>query len=638
MGTLIRFFEESVKKYADNPYLWEHDGQNYVSSTYSEIREQVRHFAAGLIQNGVKKGDHIALLSEGRNAWVISELGMLYAGAVNVPLSVKLDEDSDLIFRIKHSGAKYIIVSANQAKKIEAIRESLPELKLVIHLDPSSKHNPNDLDFPDIIKDGENWMQDHEKDFNERINSVKPGDYANISYTSGTTADPKGIILSHRNYITNIKQSGELIDIPQRFRTLLILPWDHSFAHTVGIYGFMSKGGSIAAVQTGRTGMETLKNIPKNIKELKPHLLLSVPALAKNFRKNIEKGIRDQGHLIKTLFSLTLKVAYKINGNGWNKPKSPMLLQRLFYFMMDKILLSKIRANFGGNLQFFIGGGALLEVELQKFFYALGFPMYQGYGLSEASPVISSNGPEKCQLGSSGALVNHLDLKICDEKGQELAIGEKGEIVIRGGNVMEGYLNNPQASKEALRDGWLYTGDMGFMAADGFLHVLGRFKSLLISNDGEKYSPEGIEEALVEQSRYIDQCMLYNNQDAYTIALIVPNQGPVLYHLKEMGLSIDTEEGQKEAIRKIQEEIDAYKKDGKFGGMFPERWLPATFGLLDDAFTEKNHLINSTMKMVRGKIYDRYEDFIKYLYTSQGKSIMNERNRETVKRFGNHSS
>ncbi|MBI9035054.1 MAG: AMP-binding protein [Bacteroidales bacterium] len=634
MNTLISFFEQNVKKFADNPYLWEHLGKEYISSSYSQIHQSVQNFASGLIKQGIQKGDHIALLSEGRNDWVIAELGMLFAGAVNVPLSVKLDEPSELEFRLNHSEAKYIIVSASQSKKIESIRNALPKLINIIHLDDASRLNSDDLLFSEILTAGEQGLIDNRDGFDKRKNSVKADDYANISYTSGTTADPKGIILSHKNYVTNIKQSGELIDIPSHFRTLLILPWDHSFAHTVGIYGFMSKGASIASIQSGRTGMETLKNIPKNIKELQPHLLLSVPALAKNFRKNIEKGVREQGEVIKKLFSYTLKVGYQIHGNGWDKPKQLMPLKRLFYNLMDKILLAKIRENFGGNLKFFIGGGALLELELQNFYAAIGIPMYQGYGLSEAAPVISSNGPLKCQYGTSGALVNHLELKICGDHGEELNPGNTGEIVIRGENVMRGYWNNPEATRESLRDGWLYTGDLGFMASDGFLHVLGRFKSLLISNDGEKFSPEGIEESLVEQSRYIDQCVLFNNQMSYTIALIVPNQGPILFHLKEMGLSIDSVEGQTEAINKIQQEINAYRKGGKYEGLFPERWLPSTFGILNDAFTEKNHLINSTMKMVRGKINERYEDLIAYLYTAEGKQIQNLRNRKAVLHFG----
>ncbi len=182
-----------------------------------------------------------------------------------------------------------------------------------------------------------------------------------------------------------------------------------------------------------------------------------------------------------------------------------------------------MREAFGGKLKFFIGGGALLDNELQRFFYAIGIPVYQGYGLTEAAPVISANCPEAVKFGSSGKLVKYLDVKICDSDGNTLAPGEKGEIVVRGDNVMKGYWKNQKATEEVLKNGWLHTGDMGYFSPDGFIYVLGRFKSLLIGNDGEKFSPEGIEEAIVEQSAFIDQVMLYNNQDPYTVGMIVPN-------------------------------------------------------------------------------------------------------------------
>ncbi|MGC9343371.1 MAG: AMP-binding protein, partial [Bacteroidales bacterium] len=198
-------------------------------------------------------------------------------------------------------------------------------------------------------------------------------------------------MLSHRNYTANVEQALSLMNIPEYYCTLLILPWDHSFAHTAGIYSVIASGASMAAIQAGSTPMETLKNIPKNIKEIKPHFLLSVPSLAKNFRKNIEKSIREKGKTTEKLFNHALSVAYKYNGIGWDRGKGFRGILKPYYRLFDKILFSKIRDGFGGNIDFFIGGGALLDIELQRFFFAIGMPMYQGYGLSEAAPVISSN-------------------------------------------------------------------------------------------------------------------------------------------------------------------------------------------------------------------------------------------------------
>lgn len=635
MKALTHLFEESVAKYGNNVFMWEKKTNVYEPTTYSQTKDLVYKFAAGLISLGINKGDRIALISEGRNDWVVSELGILYAGAINVPLSVKLNEPADLKFRLEHSGARMVIASRNQAKKLKSLYTELSTLEKVILLDPEESYHSKEIYFQDVLKQGEKFLETQPEVFTERWKSVLPGDYANICYTSGTTADPKGIILTHRNYTANVEQSLTLMSIPSTWVSLIILPWDHAFAHTACVYTLMTTGASLASVQTGKTGMDTLKNIPINIKEIRPNFLLSVPALAKNFKKNIENGIHEKGKVAEMLFNAGLSVAYAYNGIGWNKGKGFRFLLKPLVALFDKILFSKVREAFGGRLEFFIGGGALLDIEFQKFFYAIGIPMYQGYGLTEASPVISSSSARKHKLGSSGYLVKPLELKICDENGKALPVGEKGEIVIKGENVMAGYWENPLATEESLKDGWLYTGDLGYLDTDGFLYVLGRFKSLLIADDGEKYSPEGIEEAFISESPFIDQCMLYNNQNPYTVALIYPNKEAIKRHFREHHHHVDlnTDEGKKAALKLLEKEILEFRTGGKHGGLFPQRWLPAAVGILDEGFTEENQLLNSTMKLVRGKVVTRYQSLIDFLYTPEAKSITNPKNMEAVKKL-----
>jgi long-chain acyl-CoA synthetase len=634
MKSIIHFFEESSEKYESNVYLWEKPQEKYEGTTYGETRKQVYEFAAGLIILGVKKGDRLSLVSEGRNSWVIGELGILYAGAVNVPLSVKLTPD-ELKFRINHSGSKMILTSSIQAHKLEIILDDCKTIEKIIHFDTQEEYSDKEIHFNEVRKLGREWLESSENKalFKEKYDSLKPSDFANICYTSGTTADPKGIILTHGNYITNVYQAYSLMDIPSFYKTLLILPWDHSFGHTAGIYAFMGKGASIASVKTGKSPMETLRNLPGCLKEIKPNLLMSVPAIAKNFRKNIEKVIKEKGRLTEMLFNHALKISYSYNKEGWNKGQGLQKLKKPLIDLYDKIFFSKIRESFGGELDYFIGGGALLDIELQRFFYALGIPMYQGYGLSEASPIISSNSTGRHRLGSSGVIVNNMDLKICDDDGKELPFGQKGEIVIRGGNVMYGYWKNESATRDTIVDGWLHTGDMGYMTAEGYLYVLGRFKSLLIADDGEKFSPESIEEAISEQSKYIDQCMLYNNQKPYTVAIVVPNQHALKQYLEEKNLTADSDDGKRAVMNLIESELDEYRTNGKYGNMFPQRWLPVATGILEEGFTEENGLMNSTMKIVRGKIMDKHQDLIDYLYTPDAKDITNERNTEEVEKM-----
>jgi long-chain acyl-CoA synthetase len=631
MQTIPDFFEQSVSSFPDNVYMLEKTGDSYKGTTYKETFQQVRQFAAGLLSLGLGKGDRVALLSEGRNAWIISELGILYCGAINVPMSVKLTETDEILYRIGHSGASMAIVSERQADKVRAVINTLPGLKMLIIIDGKANEDKTEISFDAVVQLGKEYLSVSPEVLENVRKAIQPDDPANICYTSGTTAAPKGIVLSHNNYVANVIQSYTLMDIPPDFTTLAILPWDHAFAHTACIYCMMGKGASLASTQLGKTAMESLRNIPVNIRENRPHLLMSVPALAISFRKNIEKGIREKGPVINALFQHALKISYKYNRMGFDKGKGLSFRFKPLVSLYDKILFSKIREGFGGRLKFFIGGGALLDIELQRFFYAIGMPMFQGYGLTEASPVISSNSLAKHKLGSSGTLVKNMELKICDTDGNALAVGEKGEIVIKGENVMQGYWQNPEASAESLRDGWLFTGDLGYMDHDGFLYVLGRFKSLLIADDGEKYSPEGIEEAFIAQSEYIDQCMLYNNQSPYTISLLVPNKEALKRYLAHKHLSPESPEGIKEALHLLDKEMQQYRRHGHYHNMFPQRWLPSATRILSEAFTEDNHLLNSTLKMVRGKITERYHYHIESLFTSEGKDFYSKENTEAMR-------
>jgi len=632
--TLPILFEQSVAKFANNILMWEKIGDKYQGTSYKEIRKLIHNFAAGLIKLNLKKGERVALISEGRNDWVMSEMGVVFIGAINVPISVKIDELIDLKFRLSHAGCKFVIVSKRHLTKIRKIENDLPELEKIIVLDEIEDLKDNEISRNQVLKLGEEYLIENYESFNNLWKSIENDDFANICYTSGTTADPKGIILTHRNYTANVEQATSLLPIPEYYSSLLILPWDHSFAHTAGIYTLMKNGASMASIQNGETPLETLKNIPINIKEIKPTFLLSVPALAKNFRKNIENGINLKGEKVGKLFKKALEISYDYNGDGFRKGKGLSKLKLPLIKIFDKILFSKIREGFGGRLEFFIGGGALLDIELQRFFYAIGIPMFQGYGLSEAAPIISANVPAIHKMGSSGRIVKNLEVKIINEEGEELPTGESGEIICKGENVMAGYWNNAKATSETLKDGWLYTGDLGYLDEDGFLYVLGRFKSLLIGSDGEKFSPEGIEEALVDQSRFIEQVMIYNNQSPYSICLLYPNVSEILKEIKKLNLSVDSDKGKDAVFSIIQSEIDKYKKGGEFEGMFSERWLPASIGILGEGFTEENKFLNSTLKMVRGKITDFYLNRIEYLYTPEGKNINNEQNRRILSHWG----
>ena len=626
--TIIDFVEKYTREYASHVFLREKPADHWTETTFEQTRLEAYRVAAGLMSLGINKGDKISLLSEGRNLWVIGELGILYAGAVNVPLSIKLEEGSDLVFRIRHSDSRFVMVSGSQLPKIRRIVSELPALEKIIVFHEIEDRRDNEITMSEVLALGDAFLKEHPGELEARYRSIGPDDYANISYTSGTTADPKGILLTHRNYTANVEQAHSVVAIEPDSVMLIILPLDHCFAHVAGFYTMMSYCGSIATVPVGKTPMAALRNIPMAIKEVRPHVMLSVPALARNFKKNIETAIKAKGPKVEKLYNFALNLAISYNKEYYNRGGILQIWKKPLIALFDKLIFKTVRQNLGGRMQFFIGGGALLDIELQRYYCAIGIPMFQGYGLSEATPIISANSAGHCIFGSSGRVVKPMDIKICDGDGKSLPYGERGEIVVRGENVMAGYWKNPVSTAETVVDGWLHTGDMGYMRDEEFLYVVGRFKSLLISADGEKYSPEGFEDSLTDGSKYIDQVVLHNNQDPYTTVIVVPNKEALKEYVKSSnpGVDIDSREAKELMLKKIQDEVNSYRKGGSRAGMFPERWLPAAIIVADEPFTEQNHMVNSTMKIVRGKVEKHYADRIEYALTPEGKNLLNDKN------------
>lgn len=631
--TIIDFVEQYTAKYGNETFLREKVDGVWKETSFNTTREEAHILAAGFMSMGLEKGDKVALISEGRNYWIFSELGILYAGAVNVPLSFKLESDTDLTFRINHSDARFVIASQTQIDKIRRVIDRCPKVEKVIVMDPIELKD-GEIYIGDIMAAGKEYLKEHQDLLLERMASVGPDDYANISYTSGTTADPKGILLTHRNYTANVDQALSVISIDRGDVMLIILPLDHCFAHVAGFYVMMKCGGSIATVPCGKSTVSLLKNIPTAIKEVRPHVLLSVPTLSRNFKKSFDSAIKKSGSFVEKLYEFGIKNAETYNREYYNagKPCWKMWWRKLINAVIDKLVFSKVREGFGGRIKFFVGGGALLDIELQRYYCAVGMPVFQGYGLSEATPVICSNSMGHARFGSSGRVVKPMDIKICDEDGKEIPNGETGEIVIRGENVMAGYWKNPEATAKTIVDGWLHTGDRGYICKEDpeYLYVTGRFKSLLIASDGEKYSPEGYEDSLADGSKFIETSMLYNNQSPYTVVLVIPNKTLLAEEVKKAGLDPGSLEGKKAQLSIIKEEVDAYRPGGRRAGMFPERWLPASVIVGDTPFTEQNGMLNTTMKMVRGKVEKFYADRIEYAMTVEGKDIMNQKNIDSL--------
>jgi len=640
--TVLRMMDEAASNWATVPYALKKGASGWVATNFNEARERSRDFAAWLLSKGLGRGESVAILAEGSPEWVLAEAGAIRAGGVSVPLSIKLLGD-EIPFRLDHSGAKAVVTTRNQLDKVLGCFSGLKNQSMLLILidedrglaiEAAGRYRlaPGSIVcFDEACEIGHQLLGSPGSDLSPRLDalaaSAQEDDTVSISYTSGTTGNPKGIMLTHLNYWTNCHDGVDLFKMPAGFTTLIILPVDHSFAHTAGIYIALIIGMSLYFVDSRGGGMATLRNIPINLKESNPSFVMTVPALSGNFMRKIIAGIEEKGGLIEKLFKAGIRAGIAWNGDGWNRPPFHVrALAFLPYRLAKALIFDKVKKMiFGDRILYCVGGGAMLDIKQQEFFAAFGLPIYQGYGLTEAAPIISSNSPHKHKFGSSGTICASIECRLLKEDGSEAAVGENGQIVIRGGNVMKGYHQNPEASAAALRDGWLYTGDIAHWDEDGFLILVGREKALLIAEDGEKYSPEEIEEAVTFSTEVIDQVMVWCEQRRYVTALVCLDSSKVERIIKAEGIRDASA-----LLERLKEEFGKYREDPK-AKKVQAAWMPAVFQILPEPFSDKDGTVNSTMKIVRHRISSVYSELIEYSYRPEGSKTINERNVATLK-------
>lgn len=625
-------------RFGASPFTFQKTESGWKSKSFNQTFDEARRFAAFLLSRGYAKGDRIAIFAEGSPNWIISEYGTIMAGCVAVPLSFKLLPD-EAAYRLEHSGARAVLTNENHFAKITDIAKSLrPDTAPLDLVSIDEGHDPvrDGVDYPndrifrylDIQTEGQALYPDFKHMLDKIESECSVDDIVTISYTSGTTGNPKGIMLSHGNYQSNSRDAVDFFDIPNGgFRDFVVLPVDHSFAQTVGIHASVQRGIEVWFVDSRGGGRALLRNLPGNLKEAEPVFMMTVPALAGNFMKKIRSEIDRRGGAVKTLFDLGIKTGIACQGDERSPPKTLKAFgSGLLYRPLKKVVLDKVRKEvFGSRARFFTGGGAAFDLGQQRFFRALGIPLYQGYGMTEAAPVISSNNAEHLKLGTAGIPMPSVEVRILRDDGSFAPAGERGEIVVRGPNVMKGYYRNPEATAEAIVDGWLRTGDLGRLDSDGFLTVEGRAKALLISSDGEKYSPEGIESAILDSCPLVQQVIVYNDHRKFTCALITLDEAEVRRIAAEKKLK--TPEALLQAIR---DSFYGFRTHPSYRDIVPAQWTPATFQIVEEAFSEKNGLVNSTMKIVRYKVIEAYSELIDYVYSKEGAKFGNPRNRAAL--------
>jgi long-chain acyl-CoA synthetase len=644
MRTVIDLLHESVKHYGSMPFLGQKFSDVYTTFSFARTDALSRDLAAALVRKGLGRGDNVSILSEGAASWVIGEFAVLKAGCSSVPLSTKLSGE-EILFRLEHSESRAVLVSENNFSKVAEVLPRVARKPLVVCISERTAsfaeaiakaglREGSDLFFyADLLAEGKAALAGTDgAALGSRLDAIEAAiesdDTVTICYTSGTTGNPKGIMLTHRNYLHNALQAAQLFDMEAGWKSLIMLPLDHSFAHTVGIYIFLHQGLCMYFVDARGGPMAALRNLPKNLLEVNPDFLLTVPALSGNFMKKMIQGVAAKGAFVDGIFRRGLKAGIARSGNGY--AKRPLSVRAASWFpwvLAELLVFPKLRRIFGTDIKFCVGGGALLEIKQQEFFNAIGVPVYQGYGLTENAPIICSNAPRRHKFGTSGTIIPGLEVRIMKADGTECRAGEIGQIVTKGGSVMKGYFKNPEATADTIRDGRLWSGDLGYIDADGFLVVTGREKALLIAADGEKYSPETIEEAVVNTSRFVNQIMAYNEQCKFTGALVTVNADALRAALSGGKAPADR------VIELIRDDVVAFADHPDYQSI-PAQWRPASIAIIAEPFDEKDGLINSTLKLVRHRVRARYADRIDELYAAGSADPLTEGNRAAVRALG----
>jgi long-chain acyl-CoA synthetase len=596
-GTLTKLFFDAVSKFNRPDALQVKVAGAYKPISHSEVADRVRHAARGLASLGVRRGDRVAILSENRPEWAIADFACLTAGLTDVPIYPTLPADQ-IAYIIKDSGAVAIFVSNKaQADKIREIRSQVPALKTVVAFDDvPGLANMSMADLEKRGADGETSSSIAK--YREDALLVKPDDLATIIYTSGTTGEPKGVMLSHDNIYSNVEASRKAIPFEGKDVGLSFLPLSHIFERMAGHYMMFATGTSIAYA-------ESIDTVAANMGEVRPTLVLSVPRLYEKMYARILETALTGGFLKKKIFFWARGVA-----DRWASEKlagrEPAGLLAIQYGIAQKLVFSKLKTRTGGRLRYFVSGGAPLSPDINKFFYAAGLEILEGYGLTETSPVIAVNTPDNFRIGTVGKPIDGVEVKIAGD----------GEIMTRGPHVMKGYYNKPEATRESIEpDGWFHTGDIGELR-DGFLAITDRKKDIIVTAGGKNIAPQPLENK-VKTNKYVAQAVMLGDKRKFPSMLIVPNFDQLERWAKERNI-IWTDRAQLLRMPTIQAKMEQEVNQELAGAAHFE--LPKKIGLIEHDFSIEKGELTPTQKVKRRAIDKNYKKLIDSLYDEAERS------------------
>lgn len=591
--TLVDMFETSVKQYGSRDLFGVKTNGVWTWTKYAEVGKQVDAFRAGLASLGIKRGDNVAIISNNRVEWAVAAYACYGLGAALVPM-YEAQLAKEWAFIINDCEAKALITANDEIfQKAQEIPEKAPSLQHIIGMtQPKS--------------DPKSWAALMEAGAKNPVPAIapKPEDTSCLIYTSGTTGNPKGVILSHGNIVSNINAVQDILPVQGEDRSLSFLPWAHSFGHTCELHVLISTGSSIALV-------ESVDKIIANLAEVGPTMLFSVPRIFNRIYDGVNKQMVDKPKPIQGLFRAGIRAATKKRKEG---PGSLSFNERLMLSLADKLVFKKIRAKFGGRLKYAFSGGAALSREVAEFIDALGITVYEGYGLTETSPIATANRPGAHRIGSVGKAIPGVKIIIDKEASGD---PKHGEIVIVGPNIMQGYHNRPEENQAVFtEERGFRSGDLGYLDDDGFLYITGRIKEQYKLENGKYVSPAPLEEQL-KLSPFILNAMVYGDNRLYNVALAVIDPEAVKKWGETEGLSFkdNNEMCENERVKAlVKSEIEKYSAEWKSFEKAQKVTLTA------DDFTTQNGMLTPSLKVKRRVVWQKYGPQIEALYNDGKKA------------------
>lgn len=579
----------------------------FLSLTYAEFYERILMLARGLRKSGMEPGDKVAIFSENRLGWAISDFGIQSAGGITVPIYAT-NTGKQAAYVINHCGAKIVFCSTKgQYEKLLSVKDDIPGVELVI----AYERFMGERSFPvytqyQLSEVGTPLTEEDQELIENQIDAITSDDIITIIYTSGTTGKPKGVLLTQHNVMINAEYGAKQLAMPQSdMTTLSFLPLSHVLERTGGYYVCLLNGNHIAFAENVAAVME-------NMIEIRPTSMVSVPRLFEKIHSRIYESVHQMPAIRRNLFHKAVEVGREYVNRKYVR-KEPLGFIKYQYKFYDRLVFKKIRNRFGGKLSYFLCGGAPLDKTINEFMWIIGIPVFNGYGLTETSPGVTISSAGEVRFDSVGKVFKDTEIKLADD----------GELLVKGPQLMRGYYKNEQATAEAIEDGWFKTGDIARIDEEGFVYIVDRKKELIVTAGGKNIAPQPIENEL-KLDKYISQAFVFGDNKPYLVALLTPNVERLLAMARELNISyIDIDElvNNRKIKELYRERIDLLNTN------FPSYKTIKYFAVIPQEFSIEGGELTPTLKMKRKVIYEKYKEKIDDLYMAKGNGVIAQQNK-----------